>query len=132
VDTAYTVTVDGARTTQQFTALNQGKLIISAGNSLTVNGAISVAAVSAGSGVTGNFGSPWSFENPEAALFRPVFEGWRSPWNPPCPWGSAGRRTAVGVTSSDGGFWAGGADRDTNPRCIGNNVSDPVGIRDRR
>ena len=52
VDTAYTVTVDGARTTQQFTALNQGKLLIGGGNSLTVNGAISVATVSSGSGVT--------------------------------------------------------------------------------
>ena len=52
IDTGFTVTVDGSRSTQQLTLENQGKIIIPTGNSLPVSGSLSVAPVAAGSGVT--------------------------------------------------------------------------------
>ena len=60
IDTAYTVTVDGNRATYMLTVLNDGKLVIATGNSLTVASTVSVASVSSGFGLTMASGSTLS------------------------------------------------------------------------
>ena len=52
INTASLVTVDGTHAAASLAVSNQGKLAVSTGNSLAVSGPITVAAVSAGSGVT--------------------------------------------------------------------------------
>ena len=57
IDTAYTVTVTGSQAAGKLTTLNDGKVIIGSGNSLTINANVSMASVSTGSALTLESGS---------------------------------------------------------------------------